>query len=72
MVDRRNGSSVGRFGPLRTRANSRKPAGRQLSGISGGLRVRGPVIRDFRIAGDKDLSAGRVDVKAIFNCRPRH
>ena len=56
MVDRRTGSSVSRFGPVQTGANSCELAGRQLSGISGGLRVQGPVIRDFRITGDRVMT----------------
>jgi len=56
MVDRRNGSSVSRFGPVQTGANSCELAGRQLSGIPGGLRARGPVILDFRITGVRHQS----------------
>lgn len=56
MVDSRTGSSVSRFGSVQTGANSCELAGRQLSGISGGLRVRGPVIRDFRITGDRVMT----------------
>lgn len=39
MVDRRTGSSVSRFGAVQTSANSWELAGRQLSGISGGLPI---------------------------------
>lgn len=70
MVDRGNGSSVSHFGPLRTGANSRKPAGRQRWGITGALQVRAHFFRNSGELARAEDTTSSTAMLAHIRCQP--